>query len=287
MVYRKLVYNLPDNHNFILASDLHWGANNFDYKLFGKMIEIARAENARVFINGDIFDAILPGDKKRWSPSVFPVSVDAYINEIMDKATEDFLPLADYIDWVGYGNHEESIIKYHGFDMLQELVRRLNAVRAMDLPPIVRGGYSGFIDLAFTRPGATGQTKVTVYHNHGTGGGAPMTKGMLTLSRAAMDVFADVYWFGHIHKMIFDAGSSYVVCAAGRITKRKRYPIITGCMKDLQQTEDHDLRFSDKFVGAESTGFALMSVRRCTVASEALDGGPDVDGLDLDFRFIR
>ena len=49
-----------------LMSDLHIGSLHTDYKMIDDELKRAKEENALIAINGDVFDAILPGDRKRY-----------------------------------------------------------------------------------------------------------------------------------------------------------------------------------------------------------------------------
>src|SRR5437867_3722798 len=53
-----------------LLSDVHLGARNCDEGLFLQDLEEAAARRDRLLINGDLWDLILPGDSKRFKPSV-------------------------------------------------------------------------------------------------------------------------------------------------------------------------------------------------------------------------
>lgn len=247
-----------------LLSDIHWPQT--DAHVWARIVAEVKESGARVLINGDSFDAIVPSDKKRWSPSVYMPDADAWLNSMVEKAAEFFLPLADHIDWVGYGNHEESVIKWSGFDLLQALVKELNAIRARDLEPIQRGAYQGFVHLQLFS-GDNPRGNCQVWYHHGTGGNPQMTKGTLSLSRAYMDNFADVYWIGHIHKAIYDAsGLTRYVNSKGNLDLRMRHGIITGTLRREHESEHggpHKLNFGEsRFTAPEAVAWGVLTFDR-------------------------
>jgi len=77
-VYRRTIQMDGHRHQQVLClmSDLHLDASDHDRDLLIADLERARALNARVSINGDIFDAILPSDRKRHHPAVMAAAPD-------------------------------------------------------------------------------------------------------------------------------------------------------------------------------------------------------------------
>jgi hypothetical protein len=68
--------------------------------------------------------------------------------------------------------------------------------------PVVVGGYGGFIRLSvFISSQPTPKSTMWIYYNHGSGGEAPVTKGMIQTNRQAVWVRnCDLIWNGHNHQ---------------------------------------------------------------------------------------
>ena len=94
-----------------------------------------------------------------------------------------------------------------------------------------------------------------------------MTKGTLSLSRAYMDNFADVYWIGHIHKAIYDAsGMTRFINNKGNFDLRLRHGIITGTLRREHESEHggpHKLNFGEsRFTAPEAVAWGVLTFER-------------------------
>ena len=71
-IYRKTITHEGSSGSTVLAllSDLHIDASDHDRDLLIADLEAARELDARVSINGDMFDAIVPSDRRRHHNSV-------------------------------------------------------------------------------------------------------------------------------------------------------------------------------------------------------------------------
>ena len=198
---------------FTLMSDLHIGAANIDYRRIEKELETAKEKGDRILINGDVFDLILPKDHKRFTPDVLHPRLRGrrdIINEVIKMGLEMLGPYANQIDMVGLGNHETSTESYHSIDPLKLLVYELEKIVAEsdNKEHVVHyGGYTGFVDYRFryiTKKGdeAKGGQRWVVYYHHGSGGAAPVTKGMIDFNRKDVFIDSDVIWMGHKHNRL-------------------------------------------------------------------------------------
>ena len=130
-----------------LMSDLHIGAINVDYKALRSDLDRAREHGDRILINGDVFDAILLHDMKRFRAE----SLDErsrgrsnILNVVVKRAAEELAPYADLIDMIGCGNHEESVEKYHNYDPIQalsEISSRSSRKESRSTVPVVRSFF--------------------------------------------------------------------------------------------------------------------------------------------------
>jgi len=226
----KLSFDYTTQKKFLfgLMSDIHIDSPGHDKIRFNGDMDRLASERARILFNGDIVDGILPTDRKRYSRSGDAQKTDAQTNEIADYAVSRLAPYADYIDYLGAGNHEFSIVKYNNTDILSMIARDLNKIRSSKLPQIMRGGYVGFIYLHFHRSGESVKRYV-IYRDHGKGGNSPVTKGTIGLNRLYGTFDCDLAWLGHSHTSIIDSASQWQigVSSNGKYYQRQKVGIIT------------------------------------------------------------
>jgi hypothetical protein len=239
MDYTEYKFNLKSQRDFYygLVSDVHADSSSFAKHEFIHDIESMIDRDARLFINGDLFDAILPTDKKRYQRSGDFVNEDAQVNARIKYVFDLLKPYVNYIDFIGIGNHEASIVKYSGSDLIAFLVLQLNAIRDSTLPPIQRGSYQGFMRLRFSDGNKHLPVTYTIYREHGKGGAAAVTKGTINIQRLHTTFIADLYWLGHTHTNIVDK-TPWTVYAddLGKIIfKQKRSVITAGYQGSFEQ----------------------------------------------------
>lgn len=207
---KPIIFHNGFEQDIVLMSDTHIGARNVDYEMIRDTVSDAVKRKARILLNGDVFDMILVQDRKRFrADCVHPrvMGKGDMVDQAVAWGVEIFKPAADLVDMVGVGNHEEAVLKYHGTDVIKKFVEALKQKRKRIDHLIHYGGYTGFVDYRF-RYGKVGQNKTSadskrflIYYHHGSGGGAPVTKGMIDFSRKGW-VDADVIWHGHKHHQL-------------------------------------------------------------------------------------
>lgn len=184
-----------------MLSDLHWDNPHCDRDLLKRHLDYCLEENITVIINGDLFCLMQGrGDNRRNKSDIRPEHNNAmYLDSIVNTAVEWFMPYANIIKLVGYGNHETAIIKWQETDILQRFVDNINfrANSNMQL-----GGYGGWVVVKqqATKSNTTSfSTKIKYFH--GSGGGGVVTKGAINLTRA-LELYEnfDVFSMGHIHE---------------------------------------------------------------------------------------
>jgi hypothetical protein len=101
---------------------------------------------------------------------------------------------------MGRGNHETSVLVHNGFDLVGDLITKINTEEGREIWDL---GYTGYIELNFEAyPGSLHKVNRVLYYHHGRGGGAPVTGGAIDLYRLNAEHRADYHWIGHIHKEI-------------------------------------------------------------------------------------
>jgi len=260
-------YSKQNDFYFGLFSDLHIDSTSFAKAAFIKDADKYQSMGARIFINGDVFDSILPTDHKRYSRGNDDFNEDAQINARIDYAVKILKPYVNNIDFIGIGNHEVSAVKYDHVDLIKLLVSELARYRDSSLPAIQRGGYQGFLRLWF-RDGSGATRQYVIYREHGKGGASPVTKGTINIQRLHTTFVADLFWLGHTHTSIAE-NSEWTIYPdnSGKIIKKQKRSVITAgynegfIQRDL--TGDTLYRSSfpeEKFLAPTGIGSALLHI---------------------------
>jgi len=216
-VNSKIINTVVGKENEIfVCSDVHLGARNSQEKRFFSDLEKAKDRNARIIINGDLFDSILFGDK-RYLPEKVKREIselDNGIDYIVDHYSEKLKPYANNIDLIVLGNHEAKIIKEAKTDIIHRVIGKIGT-------QVAEGGYRGFLRYSYKCNDIT-RTKLDIYYEHGSGGNSPVTFGANQFSRKAIDFDYDVLLLGHNHKRL---ALDHVKCGLNHIGNLKLKPI--------------------------------------------------------------
>jgi hypothetical protein len=185
-----------------LLSDLHIGASNVDYGAIKADLEAARDNGDRILLGGDIFDLILPSDRKRYKPGVLHPRLEGradIVNEAVAWAAEMLGPYADLIDGIGVGNHETAAEQHHSVDAVRWLIESLDTVDP-ERDRIPQLGYTGFIDYQILPArGKRPVSRYVVWYSHGSGRASTAALALKKVIGAAQSFAADLYWSGHHH----------------------------------------------------------------------------------------
>ena len=184
-------------HRFLLLSDIHWDNPKCNRKLLKKHLDEALEGGHDIFLNGDTLD-LMGGKKDRRADkeTVRPEhNVNNYFDAVIEDAAEFFKPYAHLIQLIGYGNHETAIIKHNEIDPLKSLAKMIGREDSL-------GTYGGWVILTFLASlKHREQVSLRLKYHHGSGGGGPVTKGVIQFNRmATMIEGADVIWSGHVHE---------------------------------------------------------------------------------------
>jgi hypothetical protein len=279
-----LVPNAHKEFGIQLMSDLHIGAPQVNYKLIQRELENASKSGDRICINGDVFDAIIAGDHKRFTPdSIHPrlFGRKDTLNAAIEWGVELLGPYGQWIDMVGIGNHESAVEKYHAMDPVRILIYELSKLLPKEHKKHVihYGGYTGFVDYRIPESGKQASRWVLYYH-HGSGGASPVTKGMIDFNRKDTFVDADCIWMGHKHNR-WNASSEKISCplasSKGPIVKVVRHVMTGSYMKTYvaqtqQSLKKHGRRTSyaaDAGLSPQGQGGARVILKRCWASDGA------------------
>lgn len=188
-----------------LLSDLHIGSPLTDEALITADLNSALVRHDRILINGDIFDAILTADTKRFRPNAVAPwlhGVNDILGMALDRAESLLVPYAHLIDMIGLGNHEASLEKYHSLEPCSILVKRL---QTRTKHSIFYGGYTGFVRYRLARTKQQeakhrAGSSLTIFYWHGAGGGSSLSSALGEFgSKGGFVEGADVHWYAHKH----------------------------------------------------------------------------------------
>jgi hypothetical protein len=263
-------------HVLALLSDLHIEADDHDARSLDRDLRTAADVGARISINGDLTDLILPTDRKRYSRQHDQIETNAALNRITEIAYERLRPYADLIDVIGMGNHETAALKYHHYDIVLGVITLLNRDRSDSLPPIHHGGYKGLQRYRFHWKGH-GKLLFDILRFHGSGGGAEVTKGMIDLNRLRSNYRADLYWVGHKHTSIIDNGMHEIYMGSkGKLLRREQRGAFTAGYKRPVVQEDSSRGYaggySDVHRTSQAQGCAWVTIRTYTNPVESPTG---------------
>lgn len=248
---RTIRFKPPFDFGMLLMSDLHVGGSKVDYSLMQEELDDARKNNYRIAINGDVFDAIFPGDRKRFRMTVLHdrllAAGDRLLDAAIDWAFEILRPVADLIDMIGVGNHDDKVSQIHHSDPVQRLVVRLNDYleRKGDSHRINYGGYTGWIGYRFERRKHIGWQQIDsirIMYHHGSGAAAPVTKGTIDFNRSNVWIQeADIVWKGHKHnKLFFHDRCMALNHECNKVITRSRLNVMTGAYGEEYIEQDQD-----------------------------------------------
>ena len=188
--------------NLYPVGDAHVGAFNFTVKKFKKYVQRIKDDANALWIGGgDIIDAIILQDQKRFDPDNLPVwmltggpdKVRKKIKDILksqlDYAEELLEPIKDKCVGLIEGNHEYSISHYHNRDITADLAKRLDTIELTDC---------AFIRFRFKRLHQA-TTAIRLFICHGNGGGRTAGAEPTHLTRLAQERDCEIILRGHSH----------------------------------------------------------------------------------------
>lgn len=180
----------------VALSDIHFDSTKCDRKALAGVLDEAVRRGAKIMFLGDWLDAM----QGKWDPrggksDIRPeYNVHNYFEAIIEDSFKFLKKYAEHIILISKGNHETAITKRHEIDPLSMLVYKL---KTECKSPVLLGEYEGWIRVMLRR-GSTAYSKV-IFYTHGTGGSAPVTRGVIQTNRRQVSIEADIFLSGHIH----------------------------------------------------------------------------------------
>lgn len=185
-----------DEQWVLLQTDVHWDNPKCDWDLLKKHLDLAKERNAPVLDAGDFFCAMQGKyDKRSSKKDIRPEHLTGnYLDALVSTASDFLDPYKHLLTVRGVGNHEVGIQKNHETDLTERLAERLRSNGGIAR----RGGYSGFVRFACSTGGRNKSYKL--WYFHGSGGGGPVTRGVIQTNRQAVYIAdADFVFTGHTH----------------------------------------------------------------------------------------
>ena len=213
----------------LLLADVHFDSPHCRRDLLRKLLDQAQDRGAGICIIGDWFDAMQSrADKRSNKSDLMPRhKTGHYLDELVDETVEYLTPYRNNLLFISKGNHETAITKYLETDLLARVCRGLDCNHM---------GYAGFVRWMFAyitdAGGRSCKSSVTMWFDHGRGGAAPVTKGVMRAERESAYVDADVFVGGHVHKSWAVHTRAVRLSQGGKVKTVERLHLCIPTLKD-------------------------------------------------------
>lgn len=183
----------------LLTGDRHHDNVHTDHGLEKRHLDLAVERDAPIIDVGDLFCAMQGKyDPRKNANALRPEHRgENYFDALLDTAEQFYSPYARQFAVIGMGNHETAILKRQQINLTYNLTRRLR--RHNDNAAPFMGGYGGWVVFRFDQGGRKVQSLRLKYF-HGSGGGGPVTRGVIQSNRMAVNYpDANIIVSGHTH----------------------------------------------------------------------------------------
>jgi len=149
----------------LLRADVHFDSTHCKHDLVEKHLKPARDRGAGVFDFVDLFDVMQgPGDKRGTYGDLRAENKRSdYFNSVVEEVAAFHKKYAKNLVFQSYGNHETSVLKRTGVDLIRLLKDELSG------SPLILGGYSGWVHFVVHLSKGKTQT-FKLWYIHGYGG---------------------------------------------------------------------------------------------------------------------
>lgn len=255
----RIPYRQGDIFQFKPCFDWHIGRNCDERAIQRYLNDGAGNPNCYLIGGGDLADSIIVTDK-RYTKSQDDTKGQAIIDEQVDMLEHLLKPYKDRIIGLGMGNHELTILQRGGSHIMRRVAKRLNTVSL---------GYQWAIAVTFYhidkkgKPNGHGKT-LRLFGNHGWGGGTRTEGGSITkYSKHMLQYEADMYFYGHDHKLDEALVTFMGIRGKKFIPKDKRLYLAGTFQKTFSMT--------DEPTWAETRGFHPAPIRGLNVYVQPTD----------------
>jgi predicted phosphodiesterase len=182
----------------LLSSDRHHDSIDCNRELELEHLEECKKRKAFIIDVGDMYDCMQGRfDPRKSYKNLRPeYKEDDYLDVIVKDAAEFYSPFVNQFLMIGRGNHESAVLKNNSTDLIDRTVYELNSHYSGH---IQAGGYGGWVRI-LCKIGSTQCESVKIKYFHGSGGGGPVTRGVIQTNRQAVFLpDADIVVNGHTH----------------------------------------------------------------------------------------
>jgi hypothetical protein len=186
-----------DSTEFLFVSDVHFDSKKSNRKVLKRLFDEALERDAQIMIFGDLLDVMgAKYDPRSGKSDIRPEYNNGnYFQLVVDDLVSFLKPYSKNILFISEGNHEYSVKQRHEFDLLQILSYKLKYEAGWEG---VLGRYEGWLMFKSVYPKRE-PAPVIGYYTHGSGGNAPVTRGVINTNRRQVQIQADLFISGHIH----------------------------------------------------------------------------------------
>ena len=215
----------------MLSSDRHHDNISARHDLELEHLQLARERRAIILDVGDLFCAMQGKyDPRRSQDNLRPEDKGVnYLDLITKHATDFYSPYSKLFALITPGNHESAVLNSTGTDLTDRLVHRLNSDHG---GRVFKGGYGGWVRFLFTI-GKSQMERKTLKYFHGSGGGGPVTRGVIQTNRQAVYLpDADIVVNGHTHDQYHVPIARERLTQQGKVSRSIVHFVRTGTYKD-------------------------------------------------------
>ena len=246
--------------SILWIGDAHMDHPSCSRETLTRHLDLALARNIPVLIGGDFLCAMQgPNDRRRTYKGIRPEDQEEdYYSAITESAAKYLQPYREIITYIGKGNHETSVTRHAGVDMTKLLVGYLT-----------EGGkgpkLGGYQDWFIVRGSINGHRhgRKTMYRHHGSGGGGPVTRGVIQTNRRAVHYQADVLLYEHIHHAWTMPIRQQRVTEGGHVVNVEQLHVCNPGLKD-EYTGKRGGFAIEREHHPKPTGSTLLQFRCCT-----------------------
>ncbi len=191
--YMDTMLGDKERKRILILSDVHYDSKECDRRLLTMHLNQAKEIGAPVIIIGDWFDSMRStGDRRMTHGAREGLDRLDYLDALVDESARYLEAYKENVVLITQGNHESAMMRHHNTNLTARLANRIG---------IEYGPYRGWIICSCFRAKGKHSNNLKIYYDHGSGGSAPVTRGVIkTNRRAVMLPDADIVISGHIHE---------------------------------------------------------------------------------------
>lgn len=186
-----------DKKDILMISDVHFDSKKCNRLALKKLLDEAVERDAGIMIFGDLLDVMgAKYDPRSGKADIRPEYNEGnYFSAVVDDLVKFFKPYSRNLLFVSEGNHEYSVKQRHEFDLLKIFEYKMRMETGWSG---LLGGYEGWILFKSNYKNRC-PAPIKCYYTHGSGGNAPVTRGVINTNRRQVNIQADLFVSGHIH----------------------------------------------------------------------------------------